>query len=123
MRTCHHLWERMSIHWDGNVALCVGDIDGKHRLGNLGESSIKGAMERKGDFEDKGAPQEIGIRGNTPLPDLRLVKKLRFAKEVIVLRSLHDIKGLQRRMGLFVVRMRGLATRARGPALPPGRAD
>lgn len=31
----------MSIHWDGNVALCVGDIDGKHRLGNLGESSIK----------------------------------------------------------------------------------
>ncbi len=32
-----------------------------------------------------------------------------------MLRSLHDIKGLQRRMGLFVVRMRGLATRARVP--------
>ncbi len=60
-RTCHHLWERMSIHWDGTAALCVGDIDGKHRLGNLGESSIKDlwngeeisrirAFHRKSDF-------------------------------------------------------------------------
>jgi len=39
--TCHHLWERMSIHWDGSVALCVADIDGKHLLGNLLKSSIK----------------------------------------------------------------------------------
>jgi len=41
MRTCHHLWERMSIHWDGNAALCVADIDGKYVLGNLAERSIK----------------------------------------------------------------------------------
>lgn len=32
-----------------------------------------------------------------------------------MLRSLHDIKGIQRKMGLFLVRMRGLATWARVP--------
>ena len=39
-RTCHHLWERMSIHWNGDVALCVADIDGNYKLGSLRESSI-----------------------------------------------------------------------------------
>ncbi len=39
-RTCHHLWERMSIHWNGDVALCVADIDGTYILGNLKEHSI-----------------------------------------------------------------------------------
>lgn len=39
-KTCTHLWERMSIHWNGDVALCVADIDGKYTLGNLGKTSI-----------------------------------------------------------------------------------
>lgn len=39
-KTCHHLWERMSIHWNGDVPLCHADIDGEYALGNVREQSI-----------------------------------------------------------------------------------
>jgi radical SAM protein with 4Fe4S-binding SPASM domain len=39
-KTCHQLWERMTVHWNGNVAPCHADIDGSTVLGNLGTQSI-----------------------------------------------------------------------------------
>jgi radical SAM protein with 4Fe4S-binding SPASM domain len=40
-KTCHHLWERMCVHWNGNVPLCHADIDGEYALGNVKSQSIK----------------------------------------------------------------------------------
>jgi radical SAM protein with 4Fe4S-binding SPASM domain len=39
-KTCNQLWERMTVHWNGDVALCHADIDGNYLLGNLKERSI-----------------------------------------------------------------------------------
>jgi radical SAM protein with 4Fe4S-binding SPASM domain len=39
-RTCNQLWERMTVYWNGDVALCQADIDGDYLLGNLKEQSI-----------------------------------------------------------------------------------
>jgi len=39
-RTCHQLWERMTVHWNGNVVLCHADIDGQIVLGSLQEMTI-----------------------------------------------------------------------------------
>jgi len=40
-KTCPGLWERMIIFWNGDVPLCVADINGKYILGNLKNQSIK----------------------------------------------------------------------------------
>lgn len=40
-KTCSYIWERMTICWNGDVALCNQDINGDHLLGNLREQSIK----------------------------------------------------------------------------------
>jgi radical SAM protein with 4Fe4S-binding SPASM domain len=40
-RTCRDFWERMTIYWNGDVALCCEDLDGAHILGNLKESTIR----------------------------------------------------------------------------------
>lgn len=40
-RTCIMLWERMAVLWNGDVTICGEDMDGKHLVGNLRESSIQ----------------------------------------------------------------------------------
>ena len=52
-QTCHHLWERMSIHWNGNVALCVADIDGKYSARQPAGQLDKGPVERRADIPDR----------------------------------------------------------------------
>jgi radical SAM protein with 4Fe4S-binding SPASM domain len=39
-KTCVILWERMAIHWNGDVVLCGEDSDGENVVGNLRENSI-----------------------------------------------------------------------------------
>ena len=39
-KTCVYLWDRMTVFWNGDVAMCIADLDGAHRLGNLREQSI-----------------------------------------------------------------------------------
>lgn len=38
--TCSHLWDRMIIFWNGDVPLCIGDVDGSYCLGNVKELSL-----------------------------------------------------------------------------------
>jgi radical SAM protein with 4Fe4S-binding SPASM domain len=38
--TCNYLWDRMTIFWNGDVTICMADVDGIHRFGNVGEQSI-----------------------------------------------------------------------------------
>lgn len=40
-RPCFHLWNDMTVAWDGTVPLCCVDYDCQVDLGNLGESSIR----------------------------------------------------------------------------------
>ncbi|MDA8174676.1 MAG: SPASM domain-containing protein [Nitrospiraceae bacterium] len=40
-KSCKHIWERMAIHWNGNIALCCEDVDGRHIFGNAADKSIK----------------------------------------------------------------------------------
>lgn len=42
MRTdpCWRLWERMTVFWNGDVTVCMADVNGERVLGNLGEDSI-----------------------------------------------------------------------------------
>jgi radical SAM protein with 4Fe4S-binding SPASM domain len=40
-RICRDFWERMTVYWNGDVALCCEDLDGAHIQGNLKESSIR----------------------------------------------------------------------------------
>lgn len=42
---CGWLNRTVSIHWDGNVAQCDGDYDGKHYAGNLNQQTIKELWE------------------------------------------------------------------------------
>ncbi len=37
---CFWLWNMMSVHWNGDVALCCTDFDGKIKLGNVQNQSI-----------------------------------------------------------------------------------
>jgi Predicted Fe-S oxidoreductases len=39
-RPCFWLWNMISIHWNGNVALCCMDADAVYRLGNLNDQSV-----------------------------------------------------------------------------------
>lgn len=39
-RTCVQLWERMAVHWNGDVAMCGEDVNGDWIVGNLREQSI-----------------------------------------------------------------------------------
>jgi radical SAM protein with 4Fe4S-binding SPASM domain len=41
-QTCSNIWERMTVFWNGDVALCCQDVDGDWVLGNLGEDPIEG---------------------------------------------------------------------------------
>jgi radical SAM protein with 4Fe4S-binding SPASM domain len=38
--TCTNIWERMTVFWDGRVALCCEDVDGQVILGDLSCQSI-----------------------------------------------------------------------------------
>jgi radical SAM protein with 4Fe4S-binding SPASM domain len=40
-KTCHDLWKRMTVFWNGDVTMCCPDIDGEYILGNLKKQSIK----------------------------------------------------------------------------------
>jgi radical SAM protein with 4Fe4S-binding SPASM domain len=40
-KTCMNIWERMTIHWNGDVSLCNEDIDGDYIVGNLYQNTIK----------------------------------------------------------------------------------
>ena len=35
------LLTRMVVNWDGNVPVCVNDIEGKHNIGSLNVSTIE----------------------------------------------------------------------------------
>lgn len=39
-KTCAQLWERMAVHWNGDVASCGEDLNGVNVMGNLREQSI-----------------------------------------------------------------------------------
>lgn len=39
--TCYDLWDRMTIFWNGDVTICISDIDGDYILGNLKTQSIR----------------------------------------------------------------------------------
>lgn len=39
-KTCKQIWERMTIMWNGDVSICVKDVDGEMVVGNLRENSI-----------------------------------------------------------------------------------
>jgi radical SAM protein with 4Fe4S-binding SPASM domain len=39
-QTCSHLWQKMTIFWDGDVTICNQDVDGDWTLGNLNNHSI-----------------------------------------------------------------------------------
>ncbi len=39
-KTCIQIWERLTIYWNGDVALCCQDINGEWILGNLRDQSI-----------------------------------------------------------------------------------
>ncbi len=39
-KTCHNLWERMTVFWNGDVTRCIADLDGNYRVGSLKEKSI-----------------------------------------------------------------------------------
>lgn len=39
-RTCIHIWERLTVLWNGDVTVCCMDIDGDCVVGSLGEDSI-----------------------------------------------------------------------------------
>lgn len=38
--TCAVLWDRMVVFWNGDVPLCIGDVDGTYCLGNVRERSL-----------------------------------------------------------------------------------
>ena len=40
-KTCRYLWERMTVYWNGDVPICMGDYDGSHILGSLKNQSIR----------------------------------------------------------------------------------
>lgn len=40
-RTCTMIWERMAVLWNGDVAICGEDMDGKYLIGNMRDSSIQ----------------------------------------------------------------------------------
>jgi radical SAM protein with 4Fe4S-binding SPASM domain len=42
-KTCMNIWERMTIHWNGDVSLCCEDIDGDYVVGNMSDKTIKEA--------------------------------------------------------------------------------
>lgn len=42
-KTCMNIWERMTIHWNGDVSLCNEDIDGDYIVANLARQTIKEA--------------------------------------------------------------------------------
>jgi len=39
--TCMNIWERMTIHWNGDVSMCCEDIDAGYIVGNLAQQTIK----------------------------------------------------------------------------------
>lgn len=39
--TCNYLWDRMLVLWNGDVTVCMADLDGTYRLGNLMERSVR----------------------------------------------------------------------------------
>lgn len=38
--TCNYLWDRMLVFWNGDVTICIADLDGTYCLGNLRERSV-----------------------------------------------------------------------------------
>lgn len=40
-KPCPQLWQRLSIHWNGDVTVCCSDFDGFLRVGNIKEKDIK----------------------------------------------------------------------------------
>ncbi|MBW2107271.1 MAG: SPASM domain-containing protein [Deltaproteobacteria bacterium] len=48
---CKQLWDAMLILWDGRVAMCCEDVNGRHIIGDLGKQTLKevisGARLRK----------------------------------------------------------------------------
>ena len=45
--TCMNIWERMTVHWNGDVSMCCEDVDGDYTVGNLSEMTIKEAWNSK----------------------------------------------------------------------------
>jgi radical SAM protein with 4Fe4S-binding SPASM domain len=41
VRTCSELWERMAVHWNGDVAMCGEDVNGDWIVGNLRDQTIQ----------------------------------------------------------------------------------
>jgi radical SAM protein with 4Fe4S-binding SPASM domain len=39
--TCTDLWERMTVYWNGDVTMCVADVNGTNIIGNLRDQSIE----------------------------------------------------------------------------------
>lgn len=39
--SCKNVWERMTIFWNGDVTLCIADLDGECNFGNLRDSGIR----------------------------------------------------------------------------------
>lgn len=40
-KTCRNLWERMTIFWNGDVTLCIADLEGDMAVGNVKDHTIK----------------------------------------------------------------------------------
>jgi len=45
--TCTNLWERMVVFWNGDVTICIADIDGNYLLGSLKNQSIRDVWNSK----------------------------------------------------------------------------
>lgn len=46
-QTCLHLWQIMTVFWNGDVTVCCQDVDGDWILGNLNEQSIREIWNNK----------------------------------------------------------------------------
>jgi radical SAM protein with 4Fe4S-binding SPASM domain len=40
-QTCSHLWQKMTIFWNGDVTICNQDVDGEWIIGNLNNQAIQ----------------------------------------------------------------------------------
>jgi len=41
LNACHYLWQRLTIYWNGDVAICCRDYNNIHVLGNVKHQSIE----------------------------------------------------------------------------------
>lgn len=66
-RPCFHLWNDMTVAWDGTVALCCVDYDCRGALGNVAESSIKDIWNGEAIIAIRRRHKTLGFDGLPPM--------------------------------------------------------